>query len=152
MAEHGRIVDGLDEPEMSGGIPMPVQMKLIDLRCDAADRHSIPVSGPEFSLCMLKERIVLRLKMKFSFKQERGYPVWIVPVNPIWKSMEIAPILARLHLPDIDRSRFFCDIQHQMFSKPEIKIPMGGHPYMNCRGTGQIATAVALRGMHCAEY
>ena len=87
---------------MSGGVLITVQVQLIDLGGDTADRFAIAIGEEKFRRCMLEIGIVLGIEVEFSFQQKRWHPLRITSIKFERQMVEIMPLAAGADRHDFD--------------------------------------------------
>ena len=106
--KNGLVVYRLEQAKIAGLVAMGLEMKMIDLRTDASDRHPVAPCQPETGLAVIEERVPAPVEQPMHVSTQRRDPVRIIAMKPIGqvdKAVAVAPAAKRGHLDRASCSR-----------------------------------------------
>src|SRR5205814_5637411 len=99
--ENGLVVYRLEQAKIAGLVAMGFEMKMIDLRTDAPDRHPVAPCQPETGLAVIEERVPAPVEQSMHVATQRRDSARMVAMEAIGqvdKAVAVAPAAERSRL------------------------------------------------------
>ena len=80
--EYLGVVLGLEEAEVAGGVGVPLEMQVIDLGADPADRAPVAEGEPVGDLGVIEPGVLLRIQVFEALEHQRLNPVPVAGMKP----------------------------------------------------------------------